>query len=497
MKIKYYLAILIIVVQQMPSIVFAQGLIIPAGSYLLAGSGNIILGNNWVNNGNFSCNSGTVIFAGGTQAIRGTAATIFNNVTIASGSTTTIDSPGQSVKSVLLCNGTLNAGGHLSLLSTHTQTALIDGTGSGNVLGNVTMQRYLDSSFGYRLICSPFEYATVSQVGSFISLTDSFPHFYKYVQNVNHTGWETDTLRTDTLKPMAGYGANFGTLHTSSTFSLHGVVNNGTMSAALYNHNQTFTLGFNLVGNPYPEPIDWTASSGWTKTNIDNAIYYYNTSDTDQFNGTYSSYIAGVSSDGRASNIIPAMQGYFVHVSAGSYPVAGTLSSNNSVRVNNLSPLYHKASGAEVPLLRLKSGIGAGKTDPVVVYMSSKAKEGFDDQLDALKMLNTDNNVPNLYAMTGDAKKLSIYALPWAEDTLSVVPLGLNIAHGGQVIFDGSDMEHMPGGMQIYLSDIETGVNQELTINPRYSVRLNAGKYEGRFFLSYRPAGKGGGHSIG
>ncbi len=474
----------------LPGFTFAQGIIIPSGAYVIANSGTISLKNDWVNNGSFTANGGVIIFSGTTQSLQGSSHTTFNNLTIASGSTTTVDSPGQSVKSVLLCDGTLNAEGHVTLLSTNSQTALIDGTGSGSVLGNLTMQRHLDSSFGYRLISSPFQYATVSQVAGYINLTDSFPHFFKYVENVNHTGWETDTTRTDTLKPMAGYGANFGTIHTSSTFSLNGIVNNGSISTTMYNHNQTFTLGFNLVGNPYPEPIDWDASSGWTKTNIANAIYYYNTSDTDQYNGTYSSYIAGVSSDGRANNIIPAMQGYFVHVSSGSYPVTGTLGSTNSVRINNLSPLYHKPSKVEIPLLRLRAGIGENKTtDPVVIYFNSQAKVEFDEQMDAIKMMNTDDYVPNIYALAPDAKKLSIYALPWSGDTISVVPLGLNIARSGGVLFDGSDMEYMPAGMQIYLSDIEAGVSQELTANSKYSVQLNAGKYEGRFFLSYIPAG--------
>ena len=50
----------------------------------------------------------------------------------------------------------------------------------------------------------------------------------------------------------------------------------------------TYTKGFNLVGNPYPSAIDWDAASGWTKTNIDNAVYYFKASATDQYGGTYS-----------------------------------------------------------------------------------------------------------------------------------------------------------------------------------------------------------------
>ena len=110
-----------------------------------------------------------------------------------------------------------------------------------------------------------------------------------------------------------------------NTVDVTGVVNNGNLSVTLYNHNNTYTQGFNLVGNPYPSPIDWNASAGWTKTNIDNALYYFKASTTDQYGGTYSTYINGISSDGVVNNIIPSMQGFFIHVSDGTCPVTGTL----------------------------------------------------------------------------------------------------------------------------------------------------------------------------
>ncbi len=51
-------------------------------------------------------------------------------------------------------NGLLASGGNLTLVSTETETALIDGSGTGIVTGNVTMQRYLPSAFGYKYISS-------------------------------------------------------------------------------------------------------------------------------------------------------------------------------------------------------------------------------------------------------------------------------------------------------------------------------------------------------
>ena len=142
---------------------------------------------------------------------------------------------------------------------------------------------------------------------------------------------------------MQGYSANFGSLSVADTVTLNGIVNNGPLSVTLYNHNNTYTKGYNLVGNPYPSPINWDAGAGWTKTNIDNALYYFQASTTDQYGGTYSTYINGVSSDGKATAVIPSMQGFFIHVTDGSYPVTGTLSMNNSVRITDLTHAFLKS----------------------------------------------------------------------------------------------------------------------------------------------------------
>ena len=135
---------------------------------------------------------------------------------------------------------------------------------------------------------------------------------------------------------MAGYAANFGSSGGANTVSISGAVNSGALSIGLTNNNNTNTNGFNLVGNPYPSPISWDASSGWTKSNVDNAIYFFNASG-DQYSGTYSSYVNGVG-DGP---IIAAMQGFFVHVTSGS---SGTLGVSNPVRITNSNPTIKDAA---------------------------------------------------------------------------------------------------------------------------------------------------------
>ena len=417
-----------------------------------------------------------------------TAAPSITNFTINRTNNLTLNNQMMSLSGILLCNGPLATNGNLTLLSTAAQTALIDGSGSGQVSGNVIMQRYLPSGFGYKYVSSPFQAATVNEFSNDLDLAASFPTFYKYDENRNSAGWVSYITTTNPLNPLQGYAANFGSAAIAKTVDATGVVNNGILANTLYNHNQPYTLGFNLVGNPYPSPINWDAASGWTKTNIDNALYYFKAGITDQYTGTYSTYINGISSDGLATNIIPSMQGFFVHVSNGTYPVTGTLGITNSVRTNDLTHALIKSMRTDtLPLLRITAGFTDNGTpsDPAVIYFDSSATQLFDKNLDALKLMNTDILVPNVYTLTPDSQRLSISAIPLPVDSIKSIPLGIKAAKDGWITFKASDIVQMPAERYIYLVDSVAGVNQDLKLNPQYRFFLKAGEYENRFSLVF------------
>jgi hypothetical protein len=470
----------------------AQGLIIPSGAYMIANNGNIVVAGtgNWVNNGSFTHNGGAVVFAGSVQSMGGSSATTFNNLTVAAGSKTSIVSPGQMVKGIVLSNDTLNCNGNLTLLSTASQTALVDGSGSGEVTGNLSMQRYLPTGFGYKYFSSPFIADTVGDFSSAINLAAPFPDLYSFDESLLSAGWVNYTNPSGLLNPLSGYAVNFGASSAPLTVTLTGLVSNHTVSTAtLFNHNMTFTQGFNLAGNPYPSPVNWDAVGGWTKTNVDNAIYFFAAGTTNQYTGTYSSYVNGVSSDGIAGNMISAMQGFFIHVSTGSFPVAGLLAVNNTARNTNPSTIFfgYTAPQTPSPLIRLSAGFADEGTDadPAAFYFRAGATRAFDKKLDALKLMNTHIGVPNLYAVSTDTAKLSIYALPETFDSVATVPLGLKTAKDGWISFKATDIENMGSGLYVYLSDTKTGVKQDLQNAPPYRLYLSAGDYENRFYLNF------------
>ena len=188
-----------------------------------------------------------------------------------------------------------------------------------------------------------------------------------------------------------------------------------------------------------------------------------------------------------ATNLIPSMQGFFVHVSDGTWPVTGTLAMDNSVRVTDLTHPLTKSENNSRPLIRLTAEFSDDtvSVDPVVIYFDDKATNEFDGQLDALKLMNTDFMVPNLYAVGSDGFKLSISALPVILDTLYTVPLGLKINRDGIVIFKIRSLEGNLTDMEIFLSDITAKSEQDLLSGKDYRLDLTEGIYENRFFLQH------------
>jgi hypothetical protein len=453
----------------------------------------IKIGGNISNSGNFIVSDGTVEMNGSAaQTIPSAAFTgnLAKNLTVNNTAGLTLGGPLDLTDILLVGTGQFNSGGNLKLVSTSTKTALIDGSGLGTVSGNVTMQRYLIAGFGYKYFSPPFQDATVNSFAATVDLNASFPNFYNYIENKVSSGFTSYTNPSSLLHSLQGYAADFGSSTISKTVNMTGTVNNGPQSITLYNNNQLYTKGFNLAGNPYPSPINWDAS-GWTRTNIDNAVYFFNSGSVNQYTGAYSTYINGVSSDGVTGPVIASMQGFFVHVSDGAYPVSGTFAISNIARVNDLSPVFHKSALSALPmtsvrprtLLRLSANFAdhAQSSDPVVVYSNDQATTVFDKQLEAVKLMNVNEDLPNLYVLSGNAK-LVINAIA-DIDTATIIPLGVQIEKDGSVTFNLRNLENWPAHLNLYLTDAVTGINQDLQRNAVYTADLKKGKTENRFSL--------------
>ena len=380
---------------------------------------------------------------------------------------------------------TIPASNTLTINSTLTNTAgtaalflQSDATGTASLLHNtadvdMTIQRYLTGDANtanakYHTVSVPLTAASDPQTGLFMGA-----YLYRFdfdIQNYVSMGTSTTTP----LEVDEGYLLYYP--NDNITYDFAGQANNGSFAAAV-----DYGVGnhYNLVPNPYPSAIDWDAASGWTKDNMNAAIYIYNTASSGTGNIVWASYVAGSGGAGTngGTNIIPAGQAFFVQSNA----AAPVLSMTNEVRVHN-SQAFFKNTTEETETLRLFAHSG-DFTDEIVVRYLPESSINFDGQYDALKFKNW-NAAPNIYSLTSDKTELSINSIPYSAETY-VMEVGFERGEAGEVVIEVQGMESFGDWVTIFLEDLLTGARIDLREQNTYSFTHEVENEPLRFNLQF------------
>ena len=375
----------------------------------------------------------------------------------------------------------LTANGSCQNITIASGASLLDG-GFLTVAGTATVQQTIEGA----LVGTNDKWHLISQPVASILASDVFT--YCYLKEFNElTGLYENTPGGTTLSTV---GKGYSTMYsyesgapTSKTLEFTGALNTGAQSVAL-----TYTPGipgtggngWNLVGNPYPSAIDWDAVTGWTiPAGMDSSIYFWNNT-LDGGLGNYMYYIgAGGTNHGTGvnggTNIIPAMQGFFVKTTA-----AGSLAMANTVRVNNTVTPFYK-SEPTVPFLRLLVNSG-NYSDETVVRFDANATAGADNAYDAWKLFA--DNVPQLYTKTSDNVDLAINTLASVENT-SEIPLNFRPGVSGNFTINATEVKNFDAA-PVMLTDNVLNVTQNLCVNPVYTFTANANDNSDRFTLRFK-----------
>ncbi|MBK9290018.1 MAG: hypothetical protein IPM52_00045 [Bacteroidetes bacterium] len=380
-------------------------------------------------------------------------ATLAGNLQVQAGATFTLN-PGKR----LTVTGTLTNNGTLTLKSNASGTAsLIHNT--NNV--PATIERYIT---GNTVLTGTYDYHLVSVPLNAGVTAAQFLGSYLYEFNTSTQSWAG--LGSSTSAPLPndrGYMIFYP--NTSTTYTFTGQLNNGSFTAAT---PLTAADQFALVPNPYPSAIDWDTPSGWTKTNLQNAIWIWNPV-LDQ----YASYIGGVGANG-GTQYIPVGQAFFVKSNAAS-PVLGM---NNDVRVHNNSPFF-KNSGQLPNLLRIHAQ-GNNRQDEIVLHLrqgSLTTKDEFDgDKLYGAPI------APQLYFILPDGRELAINNIPPDAPPISL-PVGFKLQAEAQVNLSFEGLETFGNELHFVLEDLLTGSLVNLRENPTYAFVHNPANNAQRFVL--------------
>ncbi len=365
---------------------------------------------------------------------------ICNNLTIASGAVLTI-----ATGKALTVNGTLtNSAGNGGLV--------IDGSLIESTAGIAGTVNSAIPATEWHLISAPISNATSAM----------FTGKYLQTHSESTNAYTDITPTTDDLTPVKGYAVYSDAVFTAS---YTGTLNTGNQTysttAASYSSPNG---GWNLVGNPYPCSIDWSAASGWTKTNVNNAIYVHRNS------STWATFIEGVAANSGTRYIAPG-QGFFVQSTA-----AGTLAMTNAVKVHNATTFFKNADEVVPNLLRIEVS-GNGYKDEAVVRFAPEATAEFDGNYDAHKLYGDVAEAAQVYTL--GSIPLAINSLP----ATSTVPLGIYTGAAGTYTLAATEINDLTG---VTLEDTHTGIFTDLTKSP-CSVELTAGESGQRFVLHFGP----------
>lgn len=437
------------------SAVTCKNLTIPATSTLTANAMNITVHGNITNNGTFNAGTSSVYLNGTTaQTISGTQLLQFNNLYLNNAAGAVFSGTAMEMKGILQINsGTFNTGGKVTILSSATTQGSI-GPILGDLTGSIVMQRYHNrTAAGWVNLSSPIQNKTLQDWNDDL-ITSGFPgsdypnynfnNMYYYNESVaggRDNGWVGATNITNNITSGKGYFVymNAGAMN----LDVDGNIFKGpqTLTTTYTNTGNAADDGWNLVSNPYPSAINWNAV-GWTKTNINDAVYVWNAA-TNQ----YATYIGGVATNG-GSNIIPSSQSFFVYANAAS-PVLTVVESCKTSSQGTFKSLN------EIEALTLKVTDGEW-SDEAIIQWNSIASSKFDGEADAFKLRSLADEVPYLAVVDENNNDYSIQALPYANDEQIIdIKLQSNGKKSYDLTWDG--IEQFGTDKEVILERIETG----------------------------------------
>jgi hypothetical protein len=411
-----------------------------------------------------------------------------------------------------LQSGNLATGGNaFVLISTVNGTALVDNTG-GVVTGTGTMQRASNGLPGlaYRHYSAPVSNTTLadltttnfapelSQAAAYnTSATPGtvtpFPNIFGYDETrvgtvVNNQpafdkGWFAPLAASTPMSVNRGYTVR---IPNSALVDFVGTFNNAAQSSGTLSRGIDPNAGWQLLGNPYPSPLDWSTVTGAQLPGMDNAMYVFQA--TGVYVGNYRSYVNGIG----ASPLINAGQGYFTRVTTPGGSGSVNLTNANRVTTFGPQPTFGRGTADTRSQLKLQV-LGAGIEDEAYLYFEQGATAGVDVAYDAVKLANPSGL--NLASRLGN-QELAINGLPsliGARDIL--VPLSLRAPQAGSFSFEVADLANF-GSATVYLRDAATGREQQLSAGTRYAFTLaTALAGDTRFALVFRPSGVTATHS--
>jgi hypothetical protein len=364
------------------------------------------------------------------------------------------------------------------------QTNSVANSGVITVKRNSALQVRLD----HTLWSSPVE--DVNLFGfSPLTLTNRFYTYATATNSYTNTGLSASS----TFIPGKGFAVRapntFPTVPQTWEGVFTGIPNNGNIPFTL----ETSGTGYNLVGNPYPSPID-AASFISGNPNIGGSLYFYAHTLTMGTNGLFptgtnyavwnaSGSTAATSGTSGVPSFLPngtikVGQGFIVKATS-----SGTVNFNNGMRINNTQNQFFRNA---TPLERHRLWLNLSNTsgidyNQIMVGYIEGATMGFDTNFDALAFGNSGSAL----ASKIDGLDYTIQGRALAFSNNDNVLLGFKAEIAGNYTITLTDKDGLFLGSQaVYILDTTTNSTHEIKTAP-YTFYSEAGTFDNRFQLVY------------
>jgi hypothetical protein len=280
-------------------------------------------------------------------------------------------------------------------------------------------------------------------------------------------GYSGGKLKVDFYKP--GEKFNTGAIQTSVSITGTGAQDDDD---------------WNLIGNPYPSPIDFDTFAN-ENTNVQGAYYLWtdcaglDTNGQHQASG-YTTYSVGAGSTAAcsgngasATQFVPAAEGIFVEANANA-----SVTFNNSQRATTQTDFVNR-----IVYDRLWLDFENDTSfQQILIGFFQNATNGFDRLYDAHNINTTDFS---FYSLAGQ-DKLVIQGLPAWQSNTKVIPLGFVTNTAGNYQIKINKTEGVLNNINIFLHDLYTNSLIDLK-QQNYSFNTNEGRFEDRFELIFEP----------
>ncbi len=449
------------------------------GNYFTGTTADFTLASNW-SSGLFPSNETVTIRNSGTQPILTGAQTIAAGTTIniLSGASLTV-APGGT----LTVNGKLANNGTFTLKSDATGTASI-GNSAGTITGNVTVERFIPAARKFRLMSHPFSSAQnlsiitddIDITGNTTGVTDNTaktlgtgftattgglvvnnPSAFRFSTanangNASDGGWKAFTAADGTganntwgvgqgirvlIRGAKGQGLD-GVAYSPSnvTLDMTGAVNIGNVNLSLVTGGTGGTAGFNLVGNPYPSPVDISAvvfaSTG--VAGINKTVYTRNPQ-----TGAYTTQLLVNATPYN----IPSYAAVFIqNTGAGSV----TLPFTEARKASSSSLTTFKTGLTNIALFEFK--IGGVVYDNLNIGFDENANAVFETKYDAIKL---NNDSFNFSSLTSNGEYVCTDIRPFINE--GKIKLFTNIKSGSTEIEISASAFNLPNGKNLFFVD--------------------------------------------